>query len=187
MDNQVQAEVKIKMQKAMHVVQEDLGTIRSGRATPALVENVSVTTYGGTTTLKLREIANITTEGPRMLIITPYDQTTTHDIEKAIGSANLGYTAAVDGNIMRISIPPLTADRREEFIKLAHQKLEGGRVMLRQIRHEAMNDIKRAVDEKQISEDDKKRLEKEIQAVTDEMMSEIELLREKKETELREI
>ena len=184
MDQQFLAELKEKMQKTMHIVQEDLGTIRTGRATPALVENVIVTAYENSQYLRIKEMATITTDGPRMLIISPFDPSVIADIERAINSANLGFTASVDSNIIRISIPQLTSERRDEFIKLAHAKLEGGRVMLRQVRHEMMNDLKHRFENKEISEDDKKRLEKEIQTITDEMMTEIEVLREKKETEL---
>ena len=105
----------------------------------------------------------------------------------SINSANLGFTAAAEGNIIRISIPSLTADRREEYIKLAHTKLETGRVMLRQVRHDVMNEVKRKFEGKVIGEDEKKRTEKNIQEVTDEMMVEVETLREKKEAELREV
>lgn len=179
-------QTKEKMQKALNVVRDDLGTIRTGRATPALVENVVITAYGDTK-LKLKELSTITTEGARMLIIAPFDPSTSADIEKGINAANLGFTASVDSNLIRISIPALTADRREEFIKLAHAKIEGGRVMIRQIRHEMMHAIKVSADAKEISEDDKKRLEKDVQNATDQMMKDLDALREKKEAELREI
>jgi len=169
------------------MIAEDLATIRTGRATPALVENLVISAYDGTQHLKLKEMATITTEGARMLIIAPFDPTVIRDIERGINSANLGYTGAVDGQIIRISIPPLTDERRQEYIKLAATKLEGGRVMIRQIRHEAMADLKRKFEAKEIGEDEKKHLEKEIQAYTDDFMAEIEVMRENKEKELREI
>ena len=122
-----------------------------------------------------------------MLIISPFDPTEIRDIEKGINSANLGFIASVDSNIIRINIPSLTAERREEFIKLAHTKIEGGRIMIRQIRHDLMSSLKRQFEGKEIFEDDKKRLEKEIQKITDEMMAEIEVLREKKEQELLDV
>lgn len=187
MDQEILAELKTKMQKALAVVADDLATIRTGRATPALVENVVVSTYEGTQNLKIKELATITTDGPKMLLVSPFDPSTIRDVERGINGANLGFTAAVDGNMIRISIPSLTAERREEYIKLAHGKLEGGRVMLRQIRHEFINDVKKKAEAKEISEDDKKRLEKEIQDVVDKMTAEIESMREKKEQELREI
>lgn len=187
MDQQFLPSVKDKMLKAMQVLGQDLATIRTGRATPALVENLVVSAYDNTQHLRLKEMATITTEGARMLIIAPFDPTVIRDIERAITTANLGYTGAVDGSIIRISIPPLTDERRQEYIKLAHTKLEGGRVMVRQVRHEAMADLKRKFEAKEIGEDEKKHLEKEIQTYTDEFMAEIEVMRENKEKELKEI
>lgn len=187
MDQQILASLKEKMVKALNVFREDLGTIRTGRATPALVENVIVSAYDNSQHLKIKEMATITTEGPRMLIISPFDPSIIQDLERGINSANLGFTAAVDGQIIRISIPTLTAERRDEYIKLAHAKVEGGRVMIRQIRHEAMAHLKRQFEDKEINEDDKKRLEKDIQTITDEMIAEIDVCREKKEQELVEI
>lgn len=187
MDQQFLPQVKDKMVKAMHMLSEDLATIRTGRATPALVENLVISAYDNTQHLKLKEMATITTEGPRMLIIAPFDLTVTRDIERSINTANLGYSGAVDGNIIRISIPPLTDERRQEYIKLAHAKLEGGRVMVRQVRHEAMAQLKHKFEAKELGEDEKKHLEKEIQTYTDEFMAEIDVMRENKEKELREI
>ncbi|MCJ7741033.1 ribosome recycling factor [Candidatus Microgenomates bacterium] len=187
MDQQILTQLKIKMQKALAVLHEDLGTIRTGRATPALVENVVISAYENTQHLKLKEMATITTDGPRMILVSPFDPSVVRDIEKGISSANLGFSASVDSNLIRINIPALTAERRDEYIKLAHTKIENGRVMVRQIRHEAMNEVKRLFEAKEISEDDKKRLEKEIQTQTDEMMAEIDVMREKKEKELSEI
>lgn len=187
MDQQFLATLKVKMQKALSVISEDLATIRTGRASPALVENVVITAYDGTQHLRIKEMATITTDGPRMIIIAPFDPAVIADIERGIGSGNLGFTGSVDGNIIRVSIPPLTAERRDEYVKLAHTKLEGGRVMIRQIRHEAMQEVKKKSDNKEISEDDKKRLEKEVQTLTDEMIAEIDVIREKKESELSQI
>lgn len=187
MDLQFIASLKQKMLKAISVLQEDLSTIRTGRASPALVENVLITSYEGTQHLRLKEMATITTDGPKSILISPFDPTVISDIERGINSANLGFSAVIDSSVIRISLPSLTAERRDEFIKLAHTKLEGGRIMIRQIRHEAMNDLKKQFEYKLVSEDDKKRLEKDIQILTDEFMGEIEVLREKKDKELSEI
>lgn len=180
-------EIKNKMQKAIFHLQEDLATIRTGRATPALVENVMISAYDGTANMRVKEMATITTEGARMIIIAPFDPNVIKDIEKGINSQNLGFNASTDSNLIRINIPPLTSDRRDEFVKLAHTKIEGGRVMIRQIRHDVMSKLKRDHEASEISEDEKKRLEKEIQEMTDEMMAEIEVLREKKEEELSRV
>lgn len=187
MDQQFLISTKDKMVKAMNILSEDLGTIRTGRATAALVENFVVSAYDNTQHLRLKEMATITTEGPRMLIIAPFDPTVIRDIEKSINAANLGYSAASDGNILRISIPSLTDERRQEYIKLAHAKVEGGRVMVRQVRHESMAQLKHKFEAKELGEDEKKHLEKEIQAYTDEFMAEIDMMRENKEKELKEI
>ncbi len=187
MDSQFLTQVKDKMVKAMQVLADDLATIRTGRATPALVENLVISAYDNTAHLRLKEMATITTDGPRMIVIAPFDPTVIRDIERGISIANLGYSGAVDGNIIRISIPPLTDERRQEYIKLAHTKLECGRVMVRQVRHEAMIQLKHKFEAKELGEDEKKYLEKEIQIYTDDFMGEIEVLRENKERELREI
>ncbi|KKS97593.1 MAG: ribosome recycling factor, ribosome recycling factor [Candidatus Gottesmanbacteria bacterium GW2011_GWA2_43_14] len=187
MEEPLITETRARMQKALQVLADDLGTIRTGRATPALVENVVISAYEGTQNLKLREMATITTEGPRTVLIAPFDPSVIRDIEKGINSANLGFTAAPDGNILRINIPALTSDRRVEFIKLAGTKIEGGRVLVRQVRHDVMSNIKRSFEAKELSEDDKKRLEKEIQDLTDNMMEEIEAMRHKKEEELQQV
>ena len=187
MDEPIVSQVKAKMQKALKIVSEDLSTIRTGRATPALVENVVISAYEDSQKLKVKEMATITTEGPKALAVAPFDPTVISDMEKGINSSNLGFTATVDSNILRITIPALTAERREEFIKLANVKLEGGRVMIRQIRHEVFSSFKRQFEAKEIAEDDRKRLEKDIQIVTDELMAEIELMRKKKEEELSQV
>lgn len=187
MDPQFIPTVKEKMLKALQILQEDLATIRTGRATPALVENIVISSYENTQHLRVKEMATITTDGPRMILIAPFDPSIISDIEKGINSANLGFTAGNDGNVIRINIPPLTAERRDQYIKLAHTKIEGGRVIMRQVRHDMMNDVKKKFDGKEIGEDEKKMMEKEIQTLTDEMMTEIEVLREKKERELSEI
>lgn len=187
MDAQIRSDAKNKMLKALIVLGEDLGTIRTGRASPALVENIVISAYENTQHLRIKELATITTDGPRMIVISPFDPSIIRDLERGINGANLGYTGSSDGNIIRISIPPLTAERRSEYIKLAHTKLEGGRIMIRQVRHEIMGDIKKMMDAKEISEDEQKRLEKEVQSLTDEMISEIDIMREKKEKELNEI
>lgn len=187
MTDDIVSQAREKMQKAVSVLKDDLSTIRTGRATPALVENVEAKVYEGTQTLTIKELATITTDGPRSLIISPFDPSVISEIEKAINSANLGFSAIVDENIIRIKIPPLTQERREEFLKLAGAKIEGGRIMVRQIRQEAMSKIKKLFEEKEISEDEKFRLEKEVQKATDQTIEEIEKLRQRKEKELREV
>jgi len=181
------SETQQKMQKALEVIRGDLGTIRSGRATPALVENVVVTVYGGTQKLKLVELATITAGDPRTLVITPFDPSIIEEIYRGLLEANLGLTPVLEGEVIRITIPPLSEERRQEYIKLAKSKLEAGRIMIRQIRHDLMSDLKRAFEEKTLSEDDRRRLEKELQELTDKFIGEIEELGRRKEEELLQV
>lgn len=176
-----------KMAKALEIIQADLGTLRTGRATPALVENVIVSVYAGTQKLKVMELGTITTLDSRTLQIIPFDPSIIEEINKGILTANLGLTPIIDGELIRISIPSLSAERREEYIKLARQKLEMGRVMIRQLRHEGMEKLKKSLEEKTISEDEEKRGEKDLQTLTDSFIAEIEELGRRKEEELTQI
>ncbi len=176
-----------KMKKALEVTTQDLGTIRSGRATPALVENVIINAYNGSTKMKIMELATITTSDAKTLIIQPFDPSTLEDIARGIQEENIGLTPIVDGEVVRITIPPLTEERRKEFIKLAHAKLEAGKIMIRQIRQEMLHDVKKREEAKELNEDQKKMLEKHIQDITDRYMEELETLRQRKEAELLQI
>lgn len=175
------------MQKALEVIKGDLATIRTGRATPALVEHIVINAYGGTQRLKVMELATFAVTDPHTLVLTPFDQSIIGDINKGIMETNVGLNPVIDGGVIRISIPPLSEERRQEFVKLMHQKLEGGKVMIRQIRHDVMGDIRRKSLAHEVAEDEKSHLEKQIQEVTDEMMAEIEVLGEHKEKELMQI
>lgn len=180
-------ETKTKMQKVLEVLHGDLATVRTGRATPSLVENIIVAVYGGSTRLKIMELATISSSDPQTLLITPFDASIIGEIQKGIMEANVGLTPTVDGQHIRISIPPLSQERRQQLIKLMHQKLENSRIMVRQVRHEAMSNIKKQYNDKAISEDEMSRFEKEAQHATDEIMAEIEGLGKKKEGELLQI
>lgn len=176
-----------RMKKGIEVTQADLSSIRSGRATPALVEHIVIAAYGGTQRLKVMELATITTMDAKTLVVAPYDPSIIVEIEKGIQETNSGLTPVVDGDIIRISIPPLSAERRAEYIKLARAKIEGGRIMIRQIRQDAMKDIKKLQGEGQISEDDGKHTEKLVQELTDEMVADLDGLFERKEAELLQV
>jgi len=175
------------MKKALEVTSGDLGSIRSGRATPALVEHIMISAYGGSQHLRVMEMATITTMDVKTIVIAPYDPSTISEIEKGILEANTGMTPVIDGEIIRITIPSLSAERRQEYLKLAKAKLESGRVMIRQMRHEAMKQLKNAADDKDISEDQQEFGDKKVQEMTDEMIAEIDSLGVKKETELMQI
>jgi ribosome recycling factor len=178
---------KQNMQKVLEVIKTDLSTVRVGKATPSLVENIVINAYQGTQRLKVVELAQINALDNQTLAITPYDASITGEIQKGILEGNVGLTPVIDGQTIRISIPPLSEERRQQLVSLVNQKLEGGKIQVRQVRHDAMNEVKKQLSDKQISEDDLQRLEKEIQRVTDETIGEIESLGKKKEEELMAI
>jgi len=187
MNSDLVSEVKQRMRLVLEVLMNDLVTVRTGRATPALIENVVVSVYNGTTKLKIKELATISASDPKTLVITPFDKSILDELQKRILEANIGLTPASDGNVIRIVIPPLSEERRQELIRLMKQKLEGGRIMIRQVRHEGMAEIKKQFNDKNISKDDSTRLEKEVQKVTDDIMASIDAMGEKKEEELLQI
>lgn len=180
-------QTKQKMTKVLEVLKTDLSTVRTGRAAPSLVENITISAYGGTQRLKVMELATVGTSDPQTLVITPFDNSIIGEIQKGIIEANVGLNPTIDGILIRISIPPLSEERREQLIHLMKQKLENGRIMVRQVRQETMQEIKKQLNDKLISEDDLMRLEKETQKATDDMISEIENLGKRKEEELLQI
>jgi ribosome recycling factor len=183
----VVSEMRQKMQKALMVLQEDLATVRTGRAMPSLVENVVVTVYGGAQRLRIKELATISASDPQTLVLQPFDPSIAGEIQKGIMEANVGLTPSSDGNIIRISIPPLSEERRKELIKLMKQKLENGKIEIRQIRQDARNIVRKKHNDKEISEEQMFVLDKEIQKITDEVMIPVEEMGNKKEQELLQI
>lgn len=181
------SQTKQHMQKVLEVLKTDLSTVRAGKAAPSLVENIVVAAYGGTQRLKVVELAQIHAVDPQTLAITPFDGSIIGEIQKAIMEGNVGLTPVIDGTLIRISIPPLSEERRQQLVFLVNQKLEGGKIQIRQMRHEAMNDLKKQSNDKLISEDDVDRLEKDVQKITDETILEIENLGKAKEQELMQI
>lgn len=173
-----------QMQKVLGLLQQDLGTIRTGRAAPSLVDNLVVSVYGGTAKMKIVELATVAASDPQTLVITPYDNSILGEMQKGIMEANIGFTPSNDGQVIRISIPPLSEERRQDLIHLMKQKLENGKVLIRQARHDAMDDLKK---DESLSEDDLKRLEKEIQKITDDFIIKVDALGKQKEEELMKI
>ncbi len=176
-----------RMKKALEVTQTDLSSIRSGRANPALVEHIVIPAYGGSQRLKVMELATITTMDAKTIVISPYDPSIIGEIQKGIEAANAGLTPVIDGDIIRITIPPLSEERRGEYIKLARAKVEGGRIMVRQVRGDAMRQVKKLLEDKSISQDDQAHTEKKIQELTDEMIADLDGLLERKEAELLQV
>ena len=167
-------EIKVRMQKAVDFVRGDVAGIRTGKATSALVENIVIGAYGGTAQMKVIELASITVPDAQSIVITPYDQSIIGDIRRDIVAANTGLTPVLETNLIRISVPSLTTERRQEYVRMLHKKLEDGRVKVRQIRHDKMTELKRAGEAKEVNEDEKSRLEEELQKITDKMMQNIE-------------
>ena len=180
-------ETKSKMQRALGVLLSDIATVRTGRATPALVENVVVSVYGGTQRLRIMELATISASDPQTLTLSPFDTSILGEMQKGIMEANIGLTPSTDGNVIRISIPPLSEERRIELIKLMKQKLENGRIAIRQIRQDARNIVRKKHIDKEMSEEEMYRIEKEIQKITDEIILSVDEMGRKKEEELLRI
>ncbi len=178
-------ETKGKMTKAVEVVQHELVTIRTGRATPGLIEGVKVDYYGTPTPLK--QVANIGVPEPTLLTVQPWEKNMIQPIEKAILNANLGLNPANDGTLIRVPIPALNEERRKEYVKLTKKYGEQGKVSIRNIRRDANDSLKKLEKDKEISEDERKRGEDEVQKLTDTHTAEIDKLLEQKEKEIMEV
>ena len=175
------AEASTKMDKAVAVFKEDLAAIRTGRASPALVQKLEVDYYGAQ--VPLNQLASFSVPEPRLLVIQPFDRNAIAAIEKAILGSDLGITPSNDGQIIRLAFPPLTEERRKELIKLVHHRAEEARSVRRHDK-EALERLER---EGTISEDELRRAEKELQRLTDQHVAEIDEIQRHKEQELREI
>ena len=174
-----------KMRRALEVVKRELNEIRGGRASPSLVEHMTVDYYGTATPIKA--VATVTSPEVHMLVIQPWDAKLVPEIEKAIQKASLGITPVVDGKIVRLPIPPLTGERREDLTKLTHKLAEEGRVNIRTIRRDANEAIKKLKTEKQISEDDAFKAQDHVQQLTDKYIEQINALVKAKEQELHSV
>ncbi len=177
--------VEGKMQASVRVFREDLASIRTGHATPALVEHVKVEYVGVPT--PLNQLAGISAPEAGLLVIQPWDKSSIGSIEKAILKSELGLNPANDGNIIRISIPPLSEERRQELIKVVHRRVEERRVAVRNLRHEAMNELKKLEKDKELSQDEHRRAQEQLQKLTDRFVSDIEQIGKDKEEELIEV
>lgn len=178
-------DTKQKMVKAVEAVKHELITIRTGRATPGLIEGVKVDYYGNLTPLK--QVANIGAPEPTLLTVQPWEKNMLQIVENAIRNANLGLNPSNDGTLIRVPIPALNEERRKEYVKLTKKYGEQGKVSIRNIRREANDLLKKIEKDKQISEDEKKRGEDEVQKLTDKYTAEIDSLLEQKEKEIMEV
>ena len=174
-----------RMRSAISVLHNDLAAIRTGRASPALVERLQVEYYG--TPTPLQQLASISSPEPRSLLIKPFDASTLKTIEKAILSSDLGLTPNNDGKVIHLNLPPLTEERRRDLVKHMHHRLEEARVAVRNIRRDAHNDMREFEREKLISEDELKRGEDDLQKLTDKYIEEIVEHGKKKEAEILEV
>lgn len=174
-----------KIEQALHHFKVEIAGIRAGRANPSLVENIPIEVYGGK--MKLMEVGNISAPQPTLLTIQIWDATILQSVLKGIQEANLGLNPSNDGNLIRLPIPPLTTERREEFTKILHQKMEEAKVAIRQIRQDFRQDWKKQSDGGQFGEDEFFRREKLLQELVDKKMTEIDELGKGKEEELTQI
>lgn len=182
MSNATLTDAQTRMKKAVDHTLHEFSTIHTGKASPAMVESVQVEAYGSM--MPLKGCAAITTPDPRMIQIQPWDKGLIRAIEKALQMANIGINPVVDGSLIRLPFPELSKERRQEFVKTAHRLAEEGRVSVRHIRRDAMEAAKKLKKDGKISEDDEKRLEKDVQAATDKAIKDIDTAVAHKEKDL---
>lgn len=185
MVNQVKTQAQEKMEKAIQVLKKDLLTLRAGRANPAILDKVLVEYYGSE--MPINQMANISTPDPRTLLIQPWDKSALGEIERAILKSELGLTPNNDGNVIRITIPPLTEQRRSELVKVARKMGEETKVAIRNIRRDANDELKKMEKNGEIPEDMSRRGQDEIQKLTDRFIKEADQVISAKEKEIMEI
>ena len=185
MRNEVHQLLEEKMEKTISVLKEDLGVIRAGRANPTLLDKIMVDYYGTPTPLK--QIAGVSAPEPRMIVVAPYDKSAIKDIEKAILTSDMGFNPSNDGSQIRISIPQLTEERRKELVKTVKKYTEEAKVQIRNARRDAIDKYKAMKKDGEITEDDLKETEKDIQNLTDKYIKEIDNISAAKEKEILEV
>jgi ribosome recycling factor len=178
-------EARQKMKSTLSIYEQDLQGMRSGRASPAMVDRMHIEYYGQPT--ELRQIANISTPEPMQILIRPYEKSAVKAIEKAIQQSDLNINPNVDGDVIRLNMPPLTRERRQELVKFLHKRMEDARVSIRNIRRSSNDDLKDFEKEKMISEDELAHGESEIQKMTDKYIADIEEMGKSKEKEILEV
>jgi ribosome recycling factor len=182
---EAQHEAELHMKSAIQALEEDLAGIRTGRASPALVERLHIDYYGSPT--PLIQLAAINVQESRSLLIKPFDASSLKAIERAILASDLGLTPNNDGKAIRLNLPPLTEERRHELVKVVHNRLEEARVAVRNIRRDTIKDLREFEQEKLISEDDLERGEEELQKLTDQYIEEVNYVGQRKEWEIMEV
>lgn len=183
--SEIMKETKNRMEDAVQAFTKNLATVRAGRANPKILDSVTVEYYGAYT--PLNQLANVTAPEPRLLVITPYDKTAVGDIEKAILKADLGLTPSNDGELIRISIPALTEERRKELVKVVNKYTEESRVQVRNIRRDANEQYRKAEKDGELTEDELRAAEDNVQKQTDHFVGQLEELAKNKESEIMEV
>ncbi|MCS6859438.1 MAG: ribosome recycling factor [Abditibacteriales bacterium] len=186
-NKQLLSEMERKMKLSVQATAEDIATVRTGRASPAVLDKVLVEAYGSR--MPIKQLANITAPEPRLLIISPWDKSVTNSIVNAITKSDLGFNPVKDGDIIRVPIPPLTEERRKEMVKLVARKAEAGKVALRNIRRDAVEELRKLEKDKEhpISEDEVRRTREEIDKIIRRYEEEIDRLHKHKEAEIMEV
>ena len=174
-----------RMLKAVEAIRHEMGSVRTGRASPALLDRVMVDYYGAMT--PLRQLASISATEARLLTVTPYDKGSIKAIEKGITEADLGLTPGNDGNVIRLTIPELTAERRKDLVKIVRKIAEEGRISVRNVRRDVMHDLRELKEAGETGSDDEHRAEVELQKLTDQRIAEIDELLHAKEAEVTEV
>ncbi|MDV3238629.1 MAG: ribosome recycling factor [Gammaproteobacteria bacterium] len=178
-------DARTRMAKSVETLRQDLTKLRTGRAHTSLLDHITVDYYGSE--VPLRQVANVSVEDARTLTVTPWEKPMVAVIEKAIMKSDLGLNPNTAGTVMRIPLPPLTEERRRDMIRIVRQEAEGAKVAVRNIRRDANNDFKELLKEKEISEDDERRAQEQIQKLTDQFVADIDKITQAKEAELMEI
>jgi len=178
-------DVEDKMHRSVESTRAEFAAIRTGRATPALLERIHVDAYGQSTPLK--QVAGVSTPDSRTLVIQAWDKAVVADIKKAIETSDLGLNPNVDGQMIRLIIPPLNEERRKDLVKVIKKKAEDGKIAIRNIRHRAHDDLKHQLKKAEITEDDNKRMQDRLQKLTDRFTKDIESLVAAKEKEVMEV
>ncbi len=180
---QIMQETEEKMKKSLEIVQHNFAGVRTGRANSGIVENIRVDYYGASTPLK--QLANITIPEPRMIVIAPWDTSALKSIEKAVAESDIGIQPMVDGKSIRLAIPALTRERREELVKIVHKLAEEGRVSMRGVRRDANEQLKKLEKEKKVTEDESRKGQEDIQKLTDRYIQLIDQSQAAKEKDLQ--
>ncbi|HTU70565.1 MAG TPA: ribosome recycling factor [Candidatus Baltobacteraceae bacterium] len=178
-------DLESKMAKCLDATRSEFASIRTGRASPALLDRLHVEAYGSAVPLK--QVATVSVPDSRTLVITAFDKNVTGEIRKAIEKSDLGITPNVDGSTIRLSIPPLNEERRKDLVKVVKKKAEDGKVAVRNVRHKAHDDLKTQLKNHDITEDDNKRMQEQLQKLTDRFVKEIDSLVVTKEKDIMEV